>query len=58
MLGLAERIQEIVMITPGIMIRPRVIMPINFASGVLVRSTAHAKNVPQKKAQKLDKDAK
>ena len=58
MLGLAVRIQEIAMMTPGMIMRPSVIMPISFASGVLVRSTAHAKNVPQKKAQKLDKNAK
>ena len=58
MLGLAERIQEIVMMTPGMMIRPKVTKPINFASGVLVRSTAQAKKVPAKNAQKVESDAK
>ena len=46
------------MITPGMIIRPRVIMPISLASGILVRSTVHAKKVPTKKAQILDRNAK
>ncbi len=52
MLGLAIRIHEIVMITPGMMMRPRVTRPISRASGVLVRSTVHARNVPADKSEK------
>ena len=47
MLGLAIKIHETVMITPGIMMRPSVTKPISRASGVLVRSTVQARNVPQ-----------
>ena len=58
MLGLASRIQEIVMMTPGIMMRPNVIIPISGASGVFVRVTAQARKVPSANEQRVDMSAK
>ena len=59
MLGLASKIQEIVMMTPGMIIRPKVIMPIVRANGVLVRSTVHARKVPRdKRRRSVDTKAK
>ncbi len=53
MLGLAIRIQEIVIMTPGMMIRPRVIVPMIRPAGVFVRSTVQARKVPQTNEQSV-----
>ncbi len=58
MLGLAIKIQETVIITPGMMIRPTVMVPISRANGVLVRSTVQARNVPQTNEQSVVAEAK
>ncbi len=58
MFGAARRIQEMVMITPGMMMRLSVMMPITRASGVLVRSTAQARKVPSANDTEVDSNAK
>jgi hypothetical protein len=58
MLGLAARIHEMVMITPGMMMRPKVTRPTSFAHGVFVRSTTQARKVPAKNAQNVESPAK
>ena len=46
------------MITPGMIIRPKVIMPMVRANGVLVRSTVHARKVPKTNDAMVDTKAK
>jgi hypothetical protein len=46
------------MITPGMIIRPIVITPINWANGVLVRATVQARNVPRTKENSVETSAK
>ncbi len=58
MFGAASRIQEMVMITPGMMMRLSVMMPITRASGVLVRSTAQARKAPRANATAVARKAK
>ena len=58
MLGLASKIHEMVIRTPGMMIRAIIITPKKRASGMFVRSTAHATNAPSTKARIVDAPAK
>ena len=57
-LGLAIRIQEMVIRTPGMMIRPTRIIPMSRASGVSVRSTTQAMKAPTRKATRVEQVAK
>ena len=57
MFGLAIRIHEITISTPGMTMRAIRTKPMKRASGVLVRSTTQARNAPIAKASKVEASA-